>query len=425
MIAGIVVVVEVLVDVDDVVVVGFAVVVDAATVVVGASVVVASSASLPPPPQAAMAMAGGEHQEGGTDQGGASSFHQSSLRSAIRSSSGGWVSKSRWMPPSLPSSPTPLIGCSIHKCAVAVDAECVTVVSAFNFSSAEISPGGYAGELAGAHVGQRLTAARDRRLHRLGHDRRHDQQEKPHVGERIVAVRLVAATADPTAVPPHRAHGDVRHQGDRADHRDRQRRHQDVVVADVTQFMGEHTLEFDPIHLLEQTGRHGDRRVVRIAAGGEGVRCRIVDDVDAGLGQATGDAQPFDEVVQPLVLRGIGGRRPTHTQRDLVGVPVRAERHDAPNTRAITANSGPLPKIRPDDRADDDDDDHEPDDEQHAAALVRADQFEHREATRTDRIRTRPSAPHGRPRRPRSTRARRSSPALAMNTVGTCWILLL
>ena len=37
---------------------------------------------------------------------------------------------------------TPLIGCSIHRWAVAVDAECVTVVSAFSFSSAEISPGG-------------------------------------------------------------------------------------------------------------------------------------------------------------------------------------------------------------------------------------------------------------------------------------------
>ena len=61
---------------------------------------------------------------------------------AIRSSSGGWVSNSRWIRRAAPSSPTPLMGCSIHKCAVAVDAECVTVVSSRSFSSAEISPGG-------------------------------------------------------------------------------------------------------------------------------------------------------------------------------------------------------------------------------------------------------------------------------------------
>ena len=35
------------------------------------------------------------------------------------------------------------MGCSIHKCAVAVDAECVTVVSSRNFSRAEMRPGGY------------------------------------------------------------------------------------------------------------------------------------------------------------------------------------------------------------------------------------------------------------------------------------------
>ena len=36
-----------------------------------------------------------------------------------------------------------------------------------------------AGQLAGADVGQRLTLARDRRLHRLGDDRGEDQQREP------------------------------------------------------------------------------------------------------------------------------------------------------------------------------------------------------------------------------------------------------
>ena len=71
-----------------------------------------------------------------------------------------------------------------------------------------------------------------------------------------------------------------------ADQRDGQRGHEDVVVADVRQLVGEHALELDPVHLLEQAGGDRDRRVLRVAAGGEGVRRRVVDDVDARLGQA-------------------------------------------------------------------------------------------------------------------------------------------
>ena len=63
------------------------------------------------------------------------------------------------------------------------------------------------------------------------------------------------------------------------------------------QLVGEHALELDPVHLLEQPGRDGDRGVLRVAAGGERVRRRVVDDVDPRLGQAAGDAQPLDEVV--------------------------------------------------------------------------------------------------------------------------------
>jgi len=61
----------------------------------------------------------------------------------MRSSRGGWVLKSLWKNPSRPVSFTPDNGCSIHIWAVAIDAECVTVLSERSFSSAEISPGGY------------------------------------------------------------------------------------------------------------------------------------------------------------------------------------------------------------------------------------------------------------------------------------------
>ena len=91
-----------------------------------------------------------------------------------------------------------------------------------------------------------------------------------------------------------------------ADQRDGQRRHEDVVVADVRQLVGEDAFELDAVHLLEQAGGHGDRRVLGVAPGGEGVRRRVVDDVDARLGQAAGDAQALDEVVQALVLLGVG-----------------------------------------------------------------------------------------------------------------------
>ena len=88
--------------------------------------------------------AGGERSgsAGGWDVGMQRGGH-SSLSRLIRSSSGGCVSNSLWIDPSRPWSPTPLMGCSIHKCAVAVDAACVTVVSSRNFSRAEIKPGGY------------------------------------------------------------------------------------------------------------------------------------------------------------------------------------------------------------------------------------------------------------------------------------------
>src|SRR5205085_4801007 len=110
------------------------------------------------------------------------------------------------------------------------------------------------------------------------------------------AVPVVVAVAGPA--PPHEAQGEVGEQGHDADHRDGQRRYEDVVVLDVTQLVGQHALQLDPVHLLQQPGRHRHRRVAGIAPGGEGVGCDIVDDVHPGLGQPGGDAESLDEVVQ-------------------------------------------------------------------------------------------------------------------------------
>ena len=117
--------------------------------------------------------------------------------------------------------------------------------------------------------------------------------------ERIVVV-VVAAAAP--AGPEHEAQEEVGEQRDDPDHRDRERHHEDVVVADVAQLVREHAFELDPVHLLEQPGGDRDRRVLRVAAGRERVRRGIVDDVEARLRQPARDAQPLDEVVIAGVL---------------------------------------------------------------------------------------------------------------------------
>ena len=200
------------------------------------------------------------------------------------------------------------------------------MVSSRSFSSAEISPGGY------RVIWQADTSASVSRLRlmvacmRLGDDRGEDQQGEADDRERVAAVVAVAvarssrppfhhimrmAMSVSSASGPTSVTASVRHE--------------DVVVADVRQLVGEHAFELDPVQLLEQAGGDGDGRVLGVAAGGERVRRRVVDDVDPRLGQAAGDAQTLDEVVQALVLLRVGGlgpadragrwRRPSSTRR--------------------------------------------------------------------------------------------------------------
>jgi len=166
-------------------------------------------------------------------------------------------------------------------------------------------------------------------LHRAREYRRHDEQDDPDDGERIAAVVAVARAVQASAVPPHHAQRDVGENRNRADQRDCERHDENVVVLHVRQFVGHYSLEFHSVHLVEQPGRHGDCRVLRIAAGRERIRGRIVDHIDARLGQPAGDAQTLNEVVQALVCHRVGRHRATHAQRDRIRLPVRHERSDA------------------------------------------------------------------------------------------------
>ena len=176
-----------------------------------------------------------------------------------------------------------------------------------------------AGRVAGhrdtRHIGQGFTTPTDGELHQLCHDRQEDQQhETDESKDRRPAAVLAVSIVPAAATPPNGAKAPVGDQGDDANERDRQRRYQDVVVLDVTQLVGQDAFELDAVHLGQQPGRHCDRRVLRVAAGGKGIGRGVVDDVQARLGEARRDAQALDEVVQPGVLGGVGRHRVAHGQ---------------------------------------------------------------------------------------------------------------
>ena len=186
--------------------------------------------------------------------------------------------------------------------------------------------------------------------------------------------------------------------------------------------MGDHTLEFDAIHLLEQSGGHGDRRVVagcvpwrtrsapgrrrrRWPASAARRRCTIPRRGCAGAAYSSGD----------------GGVGAAHRQGDLVGVPVRAEGDGGADHQCDAGEQWTVAEEQADDRADDHDDHQERDDEQSAAALVRADQFKHADGRRQNSTVGATRAPSSASKYSRSSKLS----ILAKNTAGTDWILLL
>ena len=237
--------------------------------------------------------------------------------------------------------------------------------------------GRVAGHLAGAHIGEGFASTADGGLHDLGEQWSDDEQREPEESERVVAVGAVAIAWHAAAVPPHQANGGIGEDGDTTHQRDSKGGYQDVVVADVGEFVRHHTFELDPVQLLEQTGGDRDGSVPRVASGGEGVRCRIVDDVDARLGQATGDAQPLDEVVQPLELVGVGRTCPTDGEGDGVGLPVRGEGDDTRNDQRDDGSDQPVTEQHPHRSTHQNQQADEADDEGCTLAAIGADEFEH------------------------------------------------
>ena len=89
------------------------------------------------------------------------------------------------------------------------------------------------------------------------------------------------------------------------EHADEQRE-ADVEVADVAHLVADDALQLLAVELLEQPGRHRHAGVLRISAGGEGVRRRVVDDPDARPGQAAGEPHLLDDVHELLVAARAG-----------------------------------------------------------------------------------------------------------------------
>ena len=146
------------------------------------------------------------------------------------------------------------------------------------------------------------------------------------------------------------------------DHGHRQGRHEDVVVLDVAELVGEDPFELDSVHLLEQPCRYSDGGVLWVPARRECVRGDVVDDVDPRHRQARGDRQPLDEVVEALVLLRVRRLGAADRERDGVGLPVRPDGQrrgdeqrddDAHNTEADDVVERPSNQDQQDDEADD------------------------------------------------------------------------
>ena len=171
--------------------------------------------------------------------------------------------------------------------------------------------GRVAGEVDRRAVGQLLPVPRHGERQQPRAERREQHGHETEQGER--AFVLVAAAED----------GDTReHVGDEHDDTDRgdgQGRHRGVGVGDVR---GE-LVRVDALEphggCTARAGRSSPRSGrLRRPPEGTRVRRRVVDDVDAGLREAGGEAQPFDDVVQHRGLFGRHFHRPGERLRGRV-----------------------------------------------------------------------------------------------------------
>ena len=111
--------------------------------------------------------------------------------------------------------------------------------------------------------------------------------------ERVVA--RIAAAEEQAELRQHR---DGAGKGRRDGHGQR------VAALDMRQFVRNHGGDFARLEIAQQARRHGDRGVLRVAAGGEGVGLLGVDDIEPGRRDAGALRQRLDHVVEVGRERG-------------------------------------------------------------------------------------------------------------------------
>ena len=161
-------------------------------------------------------------------------------------------------------------------------------------------------------VGGVFAGAADRHLHQHGAERRQD-----HHGDRADdagAVVVVAVAAE--------EHAELRQHRDRAGDRRGDGHQQRVVIFDVRELVRDHAGELLAAERLHQARGHGDRGVLRIAAGGERVGLRLVHHEHARHRQAGAAGQlghEMDEIGRAVAVDLMGA---VHRQHHAVRIPV-------------------------------------------------------------------------------------------------------
>ncbi len=172
-------------------------------------------------------------------------------------------------------------------------------------------------------VGRVLARAGDRELDQHGHEGRQDGpgQRAEDVG---IATALVARPEAPEHAGPldHVAEGsDEPGQagGDGGD--------EDVAVLHVGELVGQHALELPTVEDAQDALGDGDRGVLRVASGREGVRRLGGDEVDARHRHPLLPGESLDDVVDLGELFPRHRLGPVGRERDPVGEPVHDEVH--------------------------------------------------------------------------------------------------
>ena len=117
-----------------------------------------------------------------------------------------------------------------------------------------------------------------------------------------------------------------------------------VTVADVRELVRDDALQLLTCQRRQQPGGHGDRRMLGVAAGREGVGCGVVDEIEARRRQVRGERELVHDVPQ-LRLLAVGQRaRARRRQHDRVAARVRD--HGTDDARHDDEQHGQQPDAR-------------------------------------------------------------------------------